>query len=455
MYFPGFENRGLTAGPPIYRGVRNDGTTPRHSPTAPVRGASRSSFRVGLRDSHSVENARAGIQREERIPSLAATSVVSAPMMARSHHERVDEDDDMGYAVAPPCSPAAPGDEQEHTKSPFPLAADKLTGLAAATSESSPQGTKNPSALRDFLVRHRAPGTEVVVARLETLKTLLGSLKVNASEVGAQLQRRLRLSNDRAPSADTIADNNTAIERSDLVLLPTNPRYSTTSLDPRTQAYLYVELELQLTALANAFLLDAWTAGALEQSTLSRLCEDRKAHGLHHVPEFQYDFGTQGALVDACLSVSSVETSRLSRGLPPVVDTASLRCSWRRLASVLVTARIFCHPDAHVRAHLADAYVVAESLGMSSGARVALDALSLRVAEAIAEAGRARFEAGKRGEDSGRAGFYRAENEAVGEEGFGWESHSDTESLDLGGLCVGLMDMENSPVRRHERRGRI
>jgi len=129
--------------------------------------------------------------------------------------------------------------------------------------------------------------------------------------------------------------------------LITPPRPSPVSLAPGEQALLYSKLEFLICQTANAYLVQQYCDGRMNQNTINRVVNDWTAKNLPQVPEFRFDQATQRDLIDANRRTMEFTGSCSTN---PIQLNANLR-SWKSIIQDM-NHRTFCLRDSVIRKHL-------------------------------------------------------------------------------------------------------
>lgn len=150
----------------------------------------------------------------------------------------------------------------------------------------------------------------------------------------------------------------------------TPPKPSPVSLGPGDQALLYSRLEFMICETANAFLIQQYCDGRIDQHTISRVINGWAAKNLPRVPEFRFDQATQRDLINA--NRRTMEFTGLS-STNPVQLVANLQ-SWKSIIQDM-NHRTFCLRDSAIRKQLYEIGQILDMLNAPSATLQAFDEL--------------------------------------------------------------------------------
>lgn len=130
------------------------------------------------------------------------------------------------------------------------------------------------------------------------------------------------------------------------------------SLDPSYQARLIADVELMLVISANRFLTREATAGRISRHSIEKFRRDWEAKNLAQVVEYQFDQGTQRAII-----LDNLRDVRFCGeiGNNPIALTAALH-AWGIMVKEM-NVRTFCAGDSVIRKWLNDTPRILEMLG--------------------------------------------------------------------------------------------
>lgn len=130
------------------------------------------------------------------------------------------------------------------------------------------------------------------------------------------------------------------------------------SLDPKTQAKLYSEMELMICVTANKFLLEQYKQGRVSVESVSKVTSFWASKNRPQVIQFQFDQATQRDLI-----LHNLKTFKFHGEFTVnvVLLNATLH-NWKTVAKEM-SIRTFCSPDSVIRKHLHDTLKILEMLG--------------------------------------------------------------------------------------------
>ena len=150
------------------------------------------------------------------------------------------------------------------------------------------------------------------------------------------------------------------------------------SLDPPTQAKLYMEMELMICVTANSYLMQQRRERRMSVESLVRITEFWKNKGRPQVIEFQFDQATQRDLI-----LYNLKTFRFyGQHGENNMQLHSMLHSWKAIAKEM-TIRTFCFPDAMIRRHMHDIYRILELLGAPLVTFLAFQEIQVRALKVI------------------------------------------------------------------------
>ena len=152
------------------------------------------------------------------------------------------------------------------------------------------------------------------------------------------------------------------------------------SLDPPTQAKLYMEIELMICVTANSYLMQQRRERRMSVESLVKITEFWKSKGRPQVIEFQFDQATQRDLI-----LYNLKTFRFyGRNAENNMQLHSMLHSWKAIAKEM-TIRTFCYPDAVIRRHMHDIYRIMELLGAPLVTFLAFQEIQVRALKIMRE----------------------------------------------------------------------
>jgi hypothetical protein len=130
------------------------------------------------------------------------------------------------------------------------------------------------------------------------------------------------------------------------------------SINPAQQAELYFDIELLICDSANTFLMHEYRSGRMSVDSLKKVTDFWKSKGRPQVLEFYYDQSTQRDLIVANQKTFTFYGPNANNPL----QVHGMLYAWKSDAREMAI-RTFCYPDAMIRKHVHDTFIILDFLG--------------------------------------------------------------------------------------------
>lgn len=160
------------------------------------------------------------------------------------------------------------------------------------------------------------------------------------------------------------------------------------SLDPRSQAKLFSDLELMICESANIFLNNQYQAGRMSQASINKIMEKWTERNRPPVVDFQFDQGTQRDLVMYNMSTFAFGGEA---AVSNIVLKATLQ-QWKAVAKEM-GVRTFCTPDSAIRLLMLDIQKILEMLGAPAETLLTLQEMQMSTLSKIHQQFKSEIEA--------------------------------------------------------------